>query len=292
MPIDTSVPPLYPGQPGAVTTAYLWLDDLMRLEPENLIESYISSLTWNDTAQTIASNLYQIQDDKPLTYYNWDGYGITPHPYKGVCGQAEAAFLHQMNYMGGQCNRALLTSEIIADITVSDTTCKTNPIANVAKDAVLVNCVINDEIKGKWVPRCPEFNQHRKNGISPLGVATSAIPALPADTASTGTCLQFEYSPEWKKDAGDDMSQTIGWWIKPGQEYIVCLYFTGIGYNSINDFFSIYPVGSFGHSCGMYPVVDGIVQDPNDDFNLGSTTLTVAAWKAALRSKIYTLTHP
>jgi hypothetical protein len=292
IPVDTAVPPLYPGQPSQVTTAYLWLDDLMRLEPENLIETYISSLTWNDTAQTIASNLYQIQDDNPLTYYNWDGYGITPHPYKGVCGQAEAAFLNQMQYMGGQCVRALLSSEIVADITVSDTVCKTNPIANIAKDAVLVNCVINDEIKGKWVPACPESPHAGKKGVSTLGFATPATPALPADTASTGTCLQFEYSPEWKKNADDDMSSTIGWWVKPGQEYIVFLYFTGVGYNNTNDYFSTYPVGSFGHCCGMYPIVDGIVQDPNDDLNLGAPNLPVAAWKAALRAKISALITP
>ena len=94
MPDDTSVPPLYLGQPSQVTTAYLWLDDLMRLEPEGAIEDYISSLSWNDTAHTIASNLYQIQDDNPLSYFDWNGVGIHPNPYKGVTGQAEVAFLH------------------------------------------------------------------------------------------------------------------------------------------------------------------------------------------------------
>src|ERR1700733_6904011 len=76
-PNATLVPPLYPGQPSTVTTAYLWLDDLMRLDNEGQILAYIRSMSvWNDTMQNIASYLYQIQDDNPLTYYNWNGAGI------------------------------------------------------------------------------------------------------------------------------------------------------------------------------------------------------------------------
>jgi hypothetical protein len=278
IPLDTSAPPLYPGQPPQVTTAYLWLDDLMRLEPEYVIA--------NDTGQTIASNLYQIQDDNPLSYYNWNDYGKKPYPYQADPGQAEYAFIKQMSHMGGQCNRILLTSEIIADVMVSDTVCGTDPTANVAKDRVLVNCVINDEIKGKWVPACPESPRADKKSASPLGATTSATLALPADTASAGTCLQFEYSPEWVQ-----ANPSVGWWIHPGQEYIVFLNFMGIGNNSANYYFTTWPLS--GGSChGMYPVVGGIVQDPNDDLKLGGANLPVAAWKAALRAKINALIHP
>src|ERR1017187_6585212 len=117
MAADTSVPPLYLGQPPAVTTAYLWLDDLMRLDPEYMIQRYIQSLSWNDTTKTIASYLYQIQDDNPLSYYNWDGTGIYPHPYKGRPGQSEAAFISQVWQLAGNVPGVLLSSEIIADVT-------------------------------------------------------------------------------------------------------------------------------------------------------------------------------
>jgi hypothetical protein len=287
MPEDTSVPPLYLGQPPAVTAAYLWLDEAMRFYKEYRILAYIRALSsWNDTSQILASYLYQIQDDNPLSYYNWDDAGIYPHPYKGDPSQSAFAFIKQAWTLGGTRPGALLTSEIIADVTVSDTVCKIDPSAITAKDQILVNCVINDEIKGKWVPACPMYYKSGQKNPSPLGIATPVFSALPADTASAGTCLLFNYSPEWKKNADDDLSPTIGWWIKPGQEYIVFLSF-----NATSGAFSTWPV-SFGHCCGMYPVVDGIVQDPNDDFHFGSTSLTVAEWKAALRAQINALITP
>src|ERR1700691_4993770 len=107
----TSVPPLYIGQPPAVTSAYLWLDDLMRLDKTYQILAYINTLSWNDTAKTIASYLYQIQDDNPLTYYNWDDAGIYPHPYKANNGQAEFAFINRAWTVGGTLPGVLLSSE-------------------------------------------------------------------------------------------------------------------------------------------------------------------------------------
>jgi hypothetical protein len=41
----------------------------------------------------------------------------------------------------------------------------------------------------------------------------------------------------------------------------------------------------------MDPVRNGYVYDPNNDFGFGNN-LTVAQWKAALRNKIYSITHP
>jgi hypothetical protein len=288
MPIDTSVPPLYLGQPSAVTTAYLWLDDLMRLEPEYAIGSYIKSLSsWNDTAQTIASNLYQIQDDNPLTYYNWDGAGLHTSTYKGVTGQAEYAFIKQVSQIETTgIAYVLLSSEIISDITVSDTVCYTDPTAVTAKDAILANCVINDEIKGKWVPACSGSPIADKTGISTFGLATTAHSAYPPDSASVGTCLQFQYSPEWKLNPNNQSGASLGHWIKPGQEYVVFLCFMGVGYNSANSYFTTEPSSAFGSSCGMYPVVSGIVQYPHDDLGLGGTNLTLSAFKTALRAKI------
>jgi hypothetical protein len=282
MPDETSVPPLYLGQPSAVTTAYLWLDDLMRLEPESAIARYINTLSWNDTAQTIASYLYQIQDDNPLSYYNWDDAGIYPHPYKGVTGQAEYAFIKQVSQIEPTgVAYVLLSSEIIADLTVSDTICVTNTSAYTAKDEVLAVCSINDEIKGKWVPACPSYNAGKKKPVT-LGAVTSPSSALPADTARAGTCLQFEYSPEWVQ-----RTSSGGWWIKPGQEYIVFLNFMGVGGGN----FTTWPL-SFGSCHGMYPVVGGIVQYPHDDLSLGGTNLTLSAFKAALRAKISALITP
>jgi hypothetical protein len=85
---------------------------------------------------------------------------------------------------------------------------------------------------------------------------------------------------------------TGGWWVKPGHEYIVFLTFFGIGADSTKGYFSVWPGTTVdGSSGGMYPVVNGIVQDPGDDFGLGSN-LTVAAWKAGLRARINSIINP
>jgi len=238
--------------------------------------------------QTIASYLYQIQDDNPLTYYDWDGTGIHPHPYKYEPGLAEYAFIKQAWAVAGYIPGALLSSEIISDVTVSDTVCKQVITSYSSMDQVLVNCVINDEIKGKFVPSCPSLLSSRKKGALPQDT-TPVIPLI-ADTAAAGTCLQFDYSPEWSSGSGDE-APTMGWVIKPGQEYIVFLNFIGIGTDGTLGYFSTFPV-AFGSSAGIYPVVDGFVQDPHDDFRLGGTHFTVSEWKTLLRSKIYSFTHP
>jgi len=300
IPQDTSVPPLYTGQPSNVALGYLWLADLMRLDPEPKIETYFNTLTWNDTAKTIASYIYQIQDDNPLSFFMWSGKAMKPNPYKGDPGQGVVAFEEKASHLAADTGRtfSLLTADIIADVIVGDTVCYHDPTAFVAKNMVLVNTTILDEIKGKKITSCPSIYNARKKGALPQSDTTPAISTF-ADTASAGTCLQFQYSPAWGRVAGDDMSPSLmdsagGWWIKPGQEYVVFLNFVGIGHDSIYSYFTVWPgPAAIGNSGGMYPVVGGIVQDPYDDYGLGASVgLTVAEWKSRLRARIYTLTHP
>jgi hypothetical protein len=304
IPRVTSVPPIYSGQPAQVTTAYLWLDEAMRLSSEATIESYINSFkTWNDTPKTIVSNIYQMIDDNPVSFYIWSGKAIHPNPYKGDPGQARQAVENWVMHIGdkGQTS-SLLGPDIIADVMVNDTFCTTDPTAYIAKDGVFVNSTILDEIKGKKVPLCvgEDMRSKRKgNGITTLSTATTAWPtyAVPADS---GACLQFEYSPEWSPISGDDegkrhlIDSLGGWWVKPGHEYIVFLSFMGIDADSVNGYFTVVPGSAVqGTMGGMYPVIDGIVQDPNDDFGIGASAgLTVTAWKAALRAKINSIIHP
>jgi hypothetical protein len=116
--------------------------------------------------------------------------------------------------------------------------------------------------------------------------------------------LQFEYSPKWQSgiftDEGDPsvpvLSDSTGWWVRPGGEYIVFLYLHGVNMDSANNYFTIDPFwGVFGSQGAMYRVVSGHVVDPNDDFGLGASVsggLTVAEWKTRLRARIYNILHP
>ncbi len=297
---DTSVPPLYAGQPAQVTTAYLWLDDALRLYPESVIDNYINSFSWNDTAKVIVSNIYQMEDDNPLSFYMWSGKAIKPNPYKGDPGHDQVLIEDRVMHIGDTGRTySLLAPDVIADVMVVDTFCTMDTNSNPydKRDVVLVNCSLLDPIKGKRIPACPDMMRSKYKGVRTLGF-TPAYPTY-ADTASVGTCLQFEYSPEWQRSQTDEyrmrtrlIDSSGGWWVKPGHEYIVFLTFLGFGADSTKGYFSVRPGTTvLGTSGGMYPVVNGIVQDPGDDFGLGSN-LTVADWKARLRARINSIINP
>jgi hypothetical protein len=298
MPRDTSVPPVYFGQPPTVTTGYLWLDEAMRLYPESTIESFFNALTWSDTMKTFASVIYQAQDDNPLSLFLWSGTAIHPNPYKGVPGQAEVAFEQKVAQIAGDTGRtlSLLTADIIADVMVGDTFCVLEPPAYLGFNMAFVNSTILDEIKGKQIPQCVGEDMRAKRRIKGATVQdTGTIPwatyPVPADT---GTCLQFEYSPQWSLIPGDDEGRSpMGWGVKPGNEYIVFLNFMGVGADNTNCYFTLRPGPAAIGNAGVYPVVDGIVQDPGDDYGLGASAgLTVDVWKTRLRARINAIVTP
>lgn len=292
----SSAPPLYSGQPSDIATAYLWLDELMRTSKNFTIEKYIDSLGYGDTLKFLAKMLYRVDDDNPLLYNQWDG--IVPWRvvrtlgYKTNPDQERVVLQNHIGATFPDTGRTgfLLACDIISDITITDTMI---PVWDMA----LVRSTINDEIKGKFIPACPDIYKAKKSHIEPL--ATSIFPAYP-DTAAAGTCLNFEYSSKWQKgvfsdDAGPGsfLSDSTGWWVKPGGEYIVFLYLHGVGDDSTKQYFTVDPFwGVFGSQGAMYRVISGHVVDPNDDFGLGGTNLTVADWKSRLRARIYNILNP
>lgn len=300
---DTAVPPIYAGQPAQVTMGYLWLDQLMRQYPEYRIDSFFNTLTWSDTMKTLASVYYQAQADNPISFFLWSGNAMRPNPYKGNPSQAQVSFPKRLGQIVGDTGRtaALLDADVIADVIVGDTICVKDPTAHIALDGVLVNSTILDEIKGKKIPQCvgEDMRTHKRtNKISVLSSGTVPWATHPAP-ADSGSCLQFDYSPEWMQATffGQDygprlVDSTGGWWIKPGKEYIVFLNFIGIGADTALNYFTLSPSPSFS-SGSMYPVINGIVQDPNDDFGLGASAgLSVDVWKSRLRARINKIINP
>ncbi len=300
---DTSVPPIYPGQPTQVTEGYLWLDDAMRLYPGYKIDSFINTLAGGDTMKTLASVLYQVQDDNPLSLMMWNDNAMHPNPYKADPDHEHVQFERRVARSAGDSGRtaSLLTADIISDVRVSDTFCVTDPTAQSAKDGVFVNSAILDEIKGKQVPLCVGESMRSKRGGKGLTAQSSgtmpwATYPVPSDS---GGCLQFEYSPEWRQAAfwGSDEGAGLidsagGWWVKPSHEYIVFLNFIGIGSDSLEGYFTLWPGPAALGEGGMYPVIGGIVQDPNNDYGLSGPNLPVAEWKAQLRARINNIVNP
>ncbi|MEO6939206.1 MAG: hypothetical protein ABI444_03575 [Candidatus Kapaibacterium sp.] len=114
--------------------------------------------------------------------------------------------------------------------------------------------------------------------------------------------MQFEYAPNWSGGIEDDAPTLLrlrdsgGNWIRRDSEYIVFLNFRSISSESSNGYYALFPNwGVFGSSGGMYHIRNGLVFDPNDDFNIGAgigAGLSVADWKARLRARIDLIVNP
>ena len=308
LPLLTAVPPLYSGQPFDVTSGYLWLDELMRSSTGSAIDRYVASIGYGDTLKFLAKMIYRIDDDNPLLLYQYDVLGwprAGEHPfrwnYKADPDQERGSIQNHIGAAFRDTARAgfLLACDIISDLVVTDTSVKSYPPGNGITDMVLATATIQDEIKGKRIPACPSMIASKKGQHSPQ-TTTPYIVEATVDTAVPGTCIRFEYSPEWQKGLFDDapappefLMDTTGWWIKPSAEYIVFLRIAGVGNDTANAYFSVQPYwGVFGNSGAMYRVKDGKVVDPYDDFGLGGTSLTVAEWKTRLRARIYSIVNP
>jgi hypothetical protein len=74
-------------------------------------------------------------------------------------------------------------------------------------------------------------------------------------------------------------------WIKKDQEYIVFLNIVTYCNYEDNIYYNLRPVAPESYTFNMYPIQNGYVYDPKDDFGFG-TGLTISQFKSALRTRI------
>ncbi|HEY3875105.1 MAG TPA: hypothetical protein VGM92_06485, partial [Candidatus Kapabacteria bacterium] len=286
LPLLTSVPPLDSTQPSDVASAYLWADELMRTTKWVSINHWIGNLGYGDTMKFLAKMLYEVSDNNPLSLYQWQISGnpnsVSQHlawNYLGFPAQEVPMLVNQIGAGMSDTGRTgfILACDLIADVSVSDTILKNDPTDKITPDIVMAQATILDEIKGQKVPYCIGAGMRTRKNNSNQALSYTTVWPTHAVAADTGTCLQFEYSPEWSQGlAGDELpfwpalSDSTGPWVKMGGEYIVFLRIAGIGSDASSGYFSIQPYwGVFGTQGAMYKVIGGIVQDPKDDFGIG-----------------------
>jgi hypothetical protein len=302
-----TVPAVNPNQPTNIQTDYLWLNDAFAdVKPGFAMAGYIQSLTYADTLKYLGSVLYEVVDDNPITFARWATASTWPYHYGAAPGQIRVTLQSQFSKVAGDTNRTafLLDNDIIADVTVTDTQQYMWPSDPATPRSVVVTCDILDRIKGQSVPQCVFLYKAHSNGkIQTLSVP---FPPIMADTvpATSGTCFQFEYRPNWRLGIPPDytypgqpeLTDSTGDWIKKDSEYVVFLNFVGVWSDSANSYYSLSPDhGWFGSNAGLYPVRGGVVYDPNDDFGIGASVgggLTVSQWKTRVRAKISSIVTP
>lgn len=293
--------PLYSGQPSEVSSAYYWLDSCMREYDYARMEHFFGRLGNSDTSDLIANIIYRVTDDNPLSFFQWLWMSDPPQRYRCAPGAFLLNFESRLPQIYSDTLRTLMLikSDIIAHVRVVDTMMKIDPFASIAKRMVRVICEIQDPIKGKYVPGCP-IDGSRSIGEN-KSLPEVLVPVLVfADSAEQGACLEFEYSLDWGRSFGegdvfipDSLIDINGQaWIQRDSEYIVFLNLVGISSDNGSPCFSVQSLGPFGSCASMYPIRNGIVYDPNDDFGFGSASLTSPEWKSRLRARISSLTNP
>ncbi|HWF43417.1 MAG TPA: hypothetical protein VG537_02125 [Candidatus Kapabacteria bacterium] len=291
VPYPSDFPPVRTDMPFDVLKGYIYLDSLVRSVnvPSGQCDSLIKSMGW-DTLKYALKYLYEMGDYDPVAYfqelnlepstpaYQWTG---TTFVVEAILRRAVA--LMKDNRIGAN----LVATSAIYDVNVTDTFTAIDNSKPSLNKLLHASCSILDIIKGQRFPTCGSGIATRYGkGKTPL--------------TSLGDCVNFEYWLWWQKNI---VAPDFRWnqttennysdgstWVKPGQEYIVFLNFANLGSDSTktNVYVSVNP--GFGPSTvmGVYPIRDGIVYDPNNDFGFG-TGLTVADFKARLRQKIQSI---
>lgn len=291
----TSYPPVILGMPTDVSLAYFYCDFEARTKSLKWDDSITKNATYSDSLRQAAKYIYELVDYDPVLYYQWCTTSPSAHYYRAAGpGIYPIKLCQRMLQVYPDTGRAatICTADYIADVIVDHTVEGIDTTAILAQHGVKVSCVVLDTIKGKHLPDCiSDYIYSNKNKIN-RGNHTTTV----------GGCLQFEYALEWTrvnpvfKLAGQVDSNLGNYstgvrWVQPDSEYIVFLQFVMTGTDSNYTYTACYPYPGCTKVFGMYPVKSGKVYDPYNDFGFG-VGLTVAQFKAALRQKIYSITHP
>lgn len=279
-PVDC--PPLSMYMPLDVLIGYIAMDTVSTNGNNDEVMEFISRQTYNDTLRKIMRYWYKTVDYDPVKYQIYSFQGC-PHEYV-IKNSIESKILHRIKLSSPQkfIDQTLIASHYIAHIKVTDTLMREDDTAITAKTAYIVNCVVLDTIKGNVIPKCKDL-------VVNFPAILDKKPDDNLQNIYPGSCLQFEYCLEWPR--GGDYNLTLvdpdGLpWIKKDREYIIFLEIRIVCITDSNIFYTLAPLRlNDSYSVSMYPVNNGFVVDPYNEFGFG-TLVSVSEFKSALRQKI------
>jgi hypothetical protein len=296
-PLPTVTPPLNSGMPVNVMIGYIVGDSTARGLYLYQQDQLFSNLTYSDTLKYALKYMYEMVDYDPIRFFLWGSYLPVPTMYP-----ASPAVLHnrliesaRKVYPDKQRTAMLSAADVIAHIKINSIASKIDTTAVHARSAVAVTATVIEPIKGRRIPRCSIDSQTK--GEESRSLTSALISAEGDEPATTGACLQFEYRLEWPR-LNHTMVQTNldstlvdsdgKQWIQRNTEYIVFLRFQGLDRDGKYKYAALVPLAWFGSTCSMYPIINGKVYDPYDDFGFGAG-LTPEQFKSALRDKIHAI---
>lgn len=284
IPYPSNYPPLNSGMPFDVMMGYIYDDSLVRFfnANPNLRTDSIGMTLGPDTVRKALKYAYEMTDYDPTAWllYQEDvphtsQYSNTPP------SELFGVLMHRAAQVDSDkaVSAGLTNVDFILQVSVFDTSSTIDSTCPQGLDTVEgVKAYVDDVIKGQNLPTCND-TQYRANPKGKEALATSP-------------CIAFEYMLYWLSGIQDQRGVwQIGPrppWTTPGNDYIVFLRYIPLGGDRTGYYATLSPGGISSTMECMYPIRNGIVYDPNNDFGLGAN-LTVSDFKSRLRAKIQTI---
>ncbi|GIV56969.1 MAG: hypothetical protein KatS3mg040_1737 [Candidatus Kapaibacterium sp.] len=291
-------PPLSIYMPYDVLLGYVALDSLHRAPRPQGQEQALALLqrqqTLTDTTRKILRVYYAMADYDPILLRSaimyMRGGSNSPWIISSEIRKTLIPTIWKDTLQKQRLYRALFTSSYILHVRVLDTM-----ELHSTYTSIIVSAEVLDVLKGQVLVPCGDEGP-TKRVFLPLRNAFSQ------STVSNDhvQCILFSYSPNWFRFVGGNdidvadlnESEVLGRILVPGTEAIVMLDFNIACWSDSSVFYYLTPIDinnrpsertSCGH--GIYPIVEGIVQDPMDDFGFG-TNLSAEQFKLRLRERI------
>ncbi len=277
--------------PYEVMLGYIVMDSVCKYGNGIMFDEFLNRQTYNDTIKKIMNFIYRMTDWDPYLFKRtqyYDESQINGYYYLSpktiVSELIEKAAILSSNY---KLNKLLLESDYILHAFILDTITRQTLSAEILKDLAIVNYQVLDTIKGKRIPTCKNIslNQYRDSEEKKDNLLES------------NNCSQFEFRLGWERksefsdvvvlgNSENSLVDSTGKiWTKKGQEYILCLQIIPLCRDNHKDYCVIYPKVIASLTCTMYPIENGKVQDPGNEFGFGSS-VEINLFKTTLRQKI------
>ncbi len=278
----TTFPMYSTGMPYDVLIGYIALDTIAYHSNKLDYYNFIERQTFNDTLQKIMRYYYEISDYNPILFAQsiryWDSLiQVTPLEMQKYFNE-KVGKVSPTPYL----DRALLEHEYILHISVTDTLYNQIPdYPGASSEIYNITATVLDTIKGRVFPSCKTLTVMPDSSYGELQEFPSS-------------CVQFLYSPAWGFWKGHSMHRIEddngNAWVKKNKEYIVFINLGIVCTTPTNDYYTMSPLGLpyKSYTFLMFPIENGIVIDPGNEFGFGYN-LTVQQWKTALRNRINTI---
>lgn|GEM_PF-2362091 len=283
------IPPIDSSMPDDILDAYKTFDSLI-LNVHNIIFTrFLDNQSFmSDSLKFIRRAFYKLVDYDPLNYFLWTWNSV---PYGTYLNKLEEIIIHKSIEFSEQpqFDEILLKTHHILHVKVIKNYERYDSSALIAKSAIISECEILDVIKGKFKLDCNNYD---------------VLTFKKTTTFSKNKCVQFGYAIEQFRGKNiigvftnlDDttmkapnikMENDDGTpWIRENSEYIIFLEYHPICEEGGFKYISLSNLFLPSHTGFMYPIKNGKVIYPKDEFKSFGNGLTTKEFKTILKNRI------